>query len=71
MVVQPCLCGVWLEIPKNGFLTMRHIFLQGISNVVATVADYDADRESEKKRLEQTLQDLEESFSKLEGTIKI
>ena len=56
---------------KASFGMPRHIFLQGTSNVVATVADYDADRESEKKRLEQTLQDLEESFSKLEGTIKI
>lgn len=37
------------------------------ANVVATLDDYDTDKEAEKQRVKQMLKDLDESFSKKEG----
>ena len=34
---------------------------------MATAADYDSDRETEQKRVQQMLQDLDDSFSEQEG----
>ena len=42
-------------------------FHQCSSKVIATVDDYEADRATDQKRLEQRLHDLEESFNELNG----
>ena len=37
MVIQPGLCGAWLEIPKTGFLTTRLILFRDA--IIVSVMD--------------------------------
>lgn len=51
----------------SGLATKGSFTKAQFANVVATAADYDSDRETDQKRVQQMLQDLDDSFSKQEA----